>query len=169
MTNTIESLYEPFEVTTIAGNTIVTVEGKNDGTALVCRNMLRKHRFQRSFDYVFEDTGGGDPTAATPSDLPIIKENTFEFGVRILQVDPAVVRTVEVNCTRGVVCANELVVGGRVVSKEFLASVNMTLRELTELEAKDPNLFNELLSHYYHIITKTTETGVEFTEVIYKN
>lgn len=164
----INSLYEPFEVTDVPGNVVVNISDNHDGTAEVCRNIWRRHRFQRSFDYVFEETFGTDPAGATTFDLPVVQENTLAFHVKINQVDPAVARTVDVICTKGVLCATEPFVGGRVISKEFLTSVNLTVKELTEIEAKDPELFDKLLEHYYHHITKYTASGAQMQTLIYK-
>ena len=54
---TVESLYEPFEISNVAGNVIVRVEDnpENPETAIVFRNRLVQHRFQQGFNYIFPD------------------------------------------------------------------------------------------------------------------
>lgn len=46
--------------------------------------------------------------------------------------------------------------------------MNLTIRELNEIQVNNPTLYQELLERYYHIIKKTTTTGAVSQEVIYK-
>ena len=50
-------MYEPFEISNVAGNVIVRVEDnpENPETAIVFRNRLVQHRFQQGFNYIFPD------------------------------------------------------------------------------------------------------------------
>src|SRR5690606_16790184 len=118
--NTVDSLYEPFEITDIP-HEVISIEDNGDGTAEICYNIQRRHRFQKSFDYDFYDTSGNDPTSATTFELPIVQENTTSFKVRIDQVDNSR-RTIDVNCTREVICQTENFIGGTIITTEFLGS-----------------------------------------------
>jgi hypothetical protein len=166
--NTVESLYEPFEAIPFGGNIIRSVTDNGDGTAEVCRNMLIKHRFQKSFDYVFTNVNPSDPTSATINDLPEIINTTYTFGVQINQVDPTITNDFFVDCNRQPFCQTEDFVKGLVVSTKVIGSMNLTLEELNELQVKDPDLYENLMSEYYHIINKETETGAIKQTVIYK-
>lgn len=167
--NTIESLYQPFESIPFGGNTIRSVTNNNDGTAEVCRNMLIKHRFQKGFDYVFTNVNPSDPSSATLINLPEIIYTTYTFGVQINQVNPEIINDVFVDCHREPFCQTEDFVKGLVVSTKVLGSMNLTLEELNEIQVKDPELFDKLLSEYYHIINKETSSGAVNQIIIYKN
>ena len=166
--NTIESLYQPFEAIPFGGNIIRSVTDNNDGTAEVCRNMLIKHRFQKSFDYVFTNVNPSDPSSASINDLLEIINTTYTFGVQINQVNPEITNDVFVDCHREPFCQTEDFVKGLVVSTKVLGSMNLTLEELNEIQVKDPELFDKLMSEYYHIINKETETGAIKQTIIYK-
>lgn len=166
--NTIESLYEPFEITDYGGNVVFSVEDNGDGTAEVCRNLRKKHRFQKGFDYVFYSTFGDDPSTAIYDELPVVKNSTASFYVQINQVNPAVSREVFVDCNRGFYCSAENFVKGLVVSTPLIGSYNFTVKELNEMEVKDPGLYETLLNQFYHIINKETESGAIKHTIIYK-
>lgn len=143
----------------MGGDVIINVTDNKDGTAEVCRNMIVRHRFQRSFDYVFDNTSGNDPTSATTFDLPVIQENTSSFEVKINQADPEIFHTVVVNCTRGVVCETEAFIGGLLIETQYLGALNLTIRELNQIEINDPALFDSLIAEHFYIIKKTTSSG----------
>lgn len=166
--NTIESLYEPFETIPFGGNIIRSVIDNNDGTAEVCRNMLIKHRFQKSFDYVFTNVNQSDLSAATINDLPEIINTTYTFGVQINQVNPETLHEVFVDCNREPFCQTEDFIKGSIISTKVLGSMNLTLEELNEIQVKDPDLFENLMKEYYHIIRKETESGAINQTTIYK-
>ncbi len=166
--NTVESLYQPFETIPYGGNIIRSVTDNNDGTAEVCRNMLIRHRFQKGFDYAFTNLNPSDPSIATLIDLPEIINTTYTFGVQINQVNPDIVNDVFVDCNRGSFCQTEDFVKGLVVSTNVLGSMNLTLEELNEIQVKDPELYDKLMSQYYHIINKETSSGAVKQTFIYK-
>lgn len=166
--NTVESLYQPFETIPYGGNIIRSVTDNNDGTAEVCRNMLIKHRFQKGFDYSFTNVNPSDPSLATLIDLPEIINTTYTFGVQINQVNPDIVNDVFVDCHRESFCQTEDFVKGLVVSTNVLGSMNLTLEELNEIQVKDPELYDKLMSQYYHIINKETSSGAIKQTFIYK-
>jgi hypothetical protein len=129
---------------------------------------LLRHRFQKSFDYSFTNVNLSDPTFATINDLPEIINTTYTFGVQINQVDPTITNDFFVDCNRQPFCQTEDFVKGLIVSTKVIGSMNLTLEELNELQVKDPELFDKLMSEYYHIINKETETGAIKQTVIYK-
>ncbi|WP_290862194.1 M43 family zinc metalloprotease [Flavobacterium sp.] len=166
--NTIESLYEPFETIPYGGTIIRSISDNGDGTAEVCRNTMIKHRFQKSFDYVFPDVNADDINTATINDLPEIINTTYTFNVQINQVNPTITNEVFVDCNRQPFCQTEDFVNGLVISTKDLGSMNITIQELNEIQVKDPELFQNLMNEYYHIIRKETESGAVKQTVIYK-
>jgi hypothetical protein len=46
--------------------------------------------------------------------------------------------------------------------------MNITVEELTEIQVKDPNLYDNFLQHYYYIVRKETESGAKTQETFYK-
>ncbi|CAM3418488.1 hypothetical protein FLLO111716_09085 [Flavobacterium longum] len=168
--NTLASLYQPWEVTPIAGDHIVSVEEIPENTAMlkVCRNLLLRHRFQTGFNYQFPDCSWPDTIASTPYVIPVVKMETFDFPVIIQQISNEATEIVKVNCTRGVICAEEPIVGGVLISTQVLGSMNITVEELTKIQASDPSLFETLMSEYYYILKKMTETGVVKERYFYK-
>ncbi len=166
--NTIESLYEPFETIPYGGTIIRSISDNGDGTAEVCRNTMIKHRFQKSFDYVFPDVNADDINTATINDLPEIVNTTYTFNVQINQVNPTITNEVFVDCNRQPFCQIEDFVNGLVISTKDLGSMNITIQELNEIQVKDPELFQNLMNEYYHIIRKETESGAIKQTTIYK-
>lgn len=166
--NTIESLYVPFEITNYPGSVVLSVDDNGDGTAEVCRNIRKKHRFQKGFDYVFYGTFGDDPTDAVVDDLPVVKNSTASFYVQINQVDIDINREVFVDCNKGSICGTENIVKGMIASTPQIGSNSLTIKELNELEVNDPALYETLINQHYHIINKETESGAVKQTVIYK-
>lgn len=58
---------------------------------------------------------------------------------------------------------------GDVKSTTNLGSTYYTIEELDEIKASDPNLYQQLQSQQYHIITKETDNGYVDQKLIYKN
>lgn len=166
--NTVESLYQPFEAIGIAGSTVVSIQNNNDGTANVCRNLLMKHRFQPGFTYEFPDSFGEDPLAANVNQVPVIKNNTFNFRVKIQQLSGIHYETVLVNCSKMVICQNEPYVKGMLISTQTLGSTNITVQELNQEQVNNPNLYETLTEQHYHILQKETDHGAVKEEIIYK-
>jgi hypothetical protein len=46
--------------------------------------------------------------------------------------------------------------------------MNITVKELNEIEVKDPELFNKLMEQYYYILKKYTSSGAIDQKVFYK-
>ncbi|HSD13365.1 MAG TPA: hypothetical protein VLB74_01815 [Flavobacterium sp.] len=166
--NTIESLYQPFETTEIGGDNVVSVTDNFDGTATVCRSIVRRDRFQKGFDCIYYGMDDSVIDTSVPDNLKVISERTFDYKVKIMQVDQVNTEIVSVVCTRGVICNVEPYVSGIILSMKTLGSMNITVKELNEAQVNDPNLFDQLMEKYYHIIKKETESGVIDEKIIYK-
>jgi hypothetical protein len=160
-------LYEPFQrSTTVTG--IVSTYDNGDGTARVCRGYVDSgFRFQPGFDYQFPDDYD-EPTTFTAystSVTPLLNP-VFNCPVRVLQVSNDLLQ-VPTTC-RGQVCIEEPFDHGIRYSTQVLGSMNMTQEDLDIIEVKDPNLYNNLMSQYYHILKKFTASGAEVKEVFFK-
>jgi hypothetical protein len=172
--NTVESLYQPYSATNIMGDYVVSITDNGNGTATVCRNRLEQHKFQKGFDYIFPENYSPDPLTATINDIPVVTQHTLDYPVTILQLAPGFTNLTtntgyaNLNCTRGVVCQIEPFKLGVVFSTQILGSMNMTIKELNEMQVKDPNLYDNFLLHYYYIVKKQTESGAQTQETFYK-
>lgn len=165
--NTVRSLYSPFETTTFTTN-IVSTSDNGNGTLKVCRNYhLGNYKFQPGFNYLFPENSGTDPTSASVNDIPLVQLPPFNCPVTILQISSTPVE-VESIC-RGVLCVDEPFAYGIKYSTEVLGTMNITAEYLNEVQVKDPNLYDTLMSQYYHILKKYTSSGASIQEVIYKN
>ncbi|MEY2701469.1 MAG: hypothetical protein RLY43_89 [Bacteroidota bacterium] len=166
---TVASLYEPFETSFVAGMYVISTNDLGNGYAEVCRNRLEKHRFQKGFDYTFpENDGNPDQVTADINVIPFDVNHTYNYPIVISQVDPNYVGTVLVDCTRGVVCAEEEFVSGTDMITDFIGSYNFTIDQWDKLKVSDPNLYDYLENNKYHIIKKETKTGVIIEVLIYK-
>ncbi len=166
ISNTILSLYQPFEILDVAGNDIISIT-PIPGGATVCRNILMQNRFQKGFHYVFVNTQAPDAVSALPDDIAVVK-NVLQFKVKVLEFSNK--QTYQINniCTRGMICVDEMAISGSVVSTPFLGSPEMTFTLLNEAEVNDPLLIESLESNQFHIITIEMESGVTSQMVIYK-
>ena len=151
---TIEALYEPFEINTIPGNTIISISDNTpgDGMANVCRNILMQHRFQKGFTYEFSNTFSPDPNSATINEIPEINYNTYQFGVKIIQLSNQYsnygnyIHPIYVICTRGQICKLEPYLGGKITSLSNLGSQILTEEILNSQQISDPLLIESLES-----------------------
>lgn len=168
--NTVESLYQPFEIINVEGDVAyVTDNVAGDGMATVCRGILRRHRFQKGFDYSFSGTTKPDPSSTKKNEIPLIENNTYAFDVTIHQIDNNKKETIEVICTRDLVCKEEAYTGGKKTTTSNLGGGEVTVKILSSQEVSDPDLIKNLEPQKYHIIKKTTESGATFQKTIYKN
>lgn len=167
----ISSLYEPYEELLVPGNTIISTEDIPEaGGVNVCRNYIFRRKYQKGFDYHFYDT--------EPNDEIIVDSNTlFEYNdrtdhairVKINQVDPnVVVSSSTISALLPYSCAIEPYVSGTIYSMEVLGSMNVTEKQLSEIQVKDPQKYEALMEQYYNILRKITETGIVKEKVIYK-
>lgn len=165
----VKELYQPFEYDGIAGSAIVSVEDNGDGTASVCRQLVRKDRFQKGFDAEYLYMNNSPIAYSNPDELKEIIGMTGDYKVRINQVNHINTEIVSIPCTRGVICTNEPYVSGILISTEILGSMNITIEQLTKAQVNDPELFNNLMEKYYYILKKQTVSGAEIQKIIYKN
>lgn len=165
----IESIYEPFETILVEGETVATVTDNGDGTAKVCRNILQKDRFQKGFYMSFSDDNEENFLTSTPNDLVEIVSPVRNLYNKIASIYADFEVKIPVPCYRGTICVNEPYIGGQIISTQVLGSMNLTVKELNDIEVNDPALFEQLLEQYYHILKKITSSGVVDEKVIYKS
>lgn len=68
----------------------------------------------------------------------------------------------------GLSCSFEAYTSGTVYSMAVLGSMNMTVKELNEIEVKDPELYDKLMAQYYYILKKMTASGAQIQQTFYK-
>lgn len=168
MGNTVNSLYQPFEVIDVAGTNITSTTNLPGGV-MVCRDRLRQHRFQKGFHYDFLNTVAPDAITAQPDDIPLIKNNMSSFKVKVNELNTSYYQTIQVILTRGEICVLEPYIKGSIVTMPFLGSYNMKVDSLNQREVNDPTLVKSLENNQYYIITKETESGAINRTIIYKN
>lgn len=161
-------LYEPFEDLDIAGDNVVSVTDNGNGTAKVCRPWAKKHRWQKGFNYTFKAPDGSIMLQSQPNDLVELSGLTGNYSISIQQLNPLDEREIEVICTRGVICTDEEYIGGLLINVEVLGSMNMTVTQLTAIQAKDPLLFEQIMEKYYNVLKRITTSGAEEQQIIYK-
>ncbi len=177
--NTVASLFKPYSMGTTILPTILSTTDNGDGTAKVCRGYVSADfKFQPGFTYTFlEEPEAGSAvvqTATANDNLVIVQQPAFNCPVIIGELSPTLTNTtsnlglVETVC-RGEVCVTESFIRGTDIQTEILGSMNMTIKELNEIEVKDPELYHKLMEQYYHILEKYTASGAKTKEVIYKN
>lgn len=166
ISNTVLSLYQPFEIENVAGNDIISIT-PIPGGATVCRNVLMQNRFQKGFHYEFLDTQAPDAVSAVPDDLPIVKE-VLQFKVKVLEFSHKYAYPIFNVCNKGMICVDELAIGGSVLSTPILGSTEMTFMLLNEAEVNNPLLIESLESNQFHVITIEMESGATSQTVIYK-
>jgi hypothetical protein len=161
-------LYKPFDSRYMGGDHIISVSNNSDGTARVCRTEIHRDRYQKGLNYVFVH-GDADELfdSSTPDQLKNI-DQTANYKVRLPEIDPEQKIGIEINCTRGVFCNNEIYTSGIIYSTQVLGSMNITVAELNEIQVSNPELYETLISQYYYILKKYTESGAIKQEVFYK-
>lgn len=169
--NEVSSLYEPYEELLVPGDTIVsTDESPNGEGVLVCRNYVFKRKYQQGFDYHFTGTEPTDSIFVDSDTLFTYNDRTnHSINVAINQIDPNLfVTSSTVETLLPYSCSVEPYVSGTLYSMEVLGSMNITIQELTEIQVKDPQIYEALMRQYYNILKKTTESGIVKEKVIYK-
>lgn len=169
------SLFQPYSRDKIVFPTILSTTDNNDGTAKVCRGYNdAEFKFQPGFTYEFPENQSPEILSATNQDYPVIVHNlTFNCPVRILelginQTDPNIINGQALTTDRGLVCVDEPFIHGTLISTQILGSMNITIEQLNIIQVKDPELYEKLMSNYYYILKKQTETGAETEKVFYK-
>jgi len=169
--NTIESLYQPFDVSIIEDALVISVTDNtpNNGMATVCRNIVTRHRFQKGFDYIFTQTNDSDSSYTDANTLPVIVNAKDQISVKIEQIDNSQQEIIiPVIYSDGQICNEEAYVSGKTLTSHDMGSGQFIIKKLTEQEASDPNLEQSLDSKKYHVIQKTTSTGLTIQKIIYK-
>lgn len=135
---------------------------------------MQRDRFQKGLNYVFENpdiTDSSEDAAfdyANPYDLKEI-DRTYDYNVKVLDLDLGNMTRIYITCTKGLVCWLEDFVEGVVISTKVLGSMNLTVQQLNEIQVKDPNLYDNLMSEYYYILKKMTASGAINQKVFYKD
>jgi hypothetical protein len=165
-TPNISVLYQPFQSSRLATGIASTTDNGN-GTATVCRNYVSSnYRFQPGFDYEFPEEDSPNFTAFNTTQTPLIVSPRFNCPVKILQLSNDIGEAPTV--CRGVYCVEESFLFGKKYSTQILGSMNMTEEDLDAIQVKDPDLYAKLMSQYYHILKKTTTSGAEVQQIIFK-
>ncbi len=190
----IASLYEPYKIETIGtiSDDIHSLTDNGDGTAEVCKlkTFVLNHYFQPGFDYSFYQGNVTNITHQVDKDdlYGILDEGILRY-VKINQINPSYLVNIFDNytisysdidngiifyepsaCLRpAIICRNEQYSGGKVISTVNLANPNVDIKILTNQEASNPNLEQNLENNKFHIIEKTTISGVKIQKTIYKS
>jgi hypothetical protein len=165
-TANIWTLYQPFQTSRFVTSIASTIDN-GDGTAHVCRNYVSSnYRFQPGFDYEFPENQLPDLTTYTVLQTPLVESPAFNCPIKILQLSTDVMEAPTV--CRVVFCIDEPFRFGIKYSTQVLGSMNITQEQLSEIQVKDPNLYDTLMSEYYHILKKITASGAEVQTIIYK-
>ncbi|WP_395052628.1 hypothetical protein [Flavobacterium sp.] len=169
--NTVESLYEPFAIVGVGGSTnsstsyskTYTPNETNTG-ANVWNCPTYTLRFQKGFDWIFSNSTIGTLNK-TVTDQYNYSLNNYLLNVQIPYFGTDIYQS------GGILCFGsfEPYIKGDVKSLSNLGSQIIMYETLDEIKASDPNLYEQLQSQEYHIITKETESGFIDQKVIYKN
>lgn len=169
------SLFQPYSKSIITYPTVLSTTDYGDGTALICRGYNdAEFMFQPGFTYEFPENQSPEILTATNQDFPVIVHNpTFNCPVRILelginQTNPNIINGQALTTCRGIVCLEEEVLQGTIITSQNLFGLNITIQELNQIQIKDPELYNNLLHNYYYKLIKETATGAKMEEVFYK-
>jgi Pregnancy-associated plasma protein-A len=176
--NTVESLYKPYATGKLIFPDPVSTSENGDGTIKVCRNYnSANYKFQPGFTYTFlEEPDANAPilASATVDTFPVlVVQPAFNCPVRIAELAPGQtnlttnIGQAETIC-RGQECVNEPLFRGEDIKVKILGSMNYTIEQLDKIQVKDPELYEKLMSEYYHILKMYTESGAKVEKVIYK-
>ncbi len=166
----VAELYEPFDAQIIDGEVISTTDQPDNGGAIVCRRQNYRLRFQPGFNQIFHDVNNG-PISQT-SEQQFNYDNSFDhaIGVEIPSISNQIRGGIGVvSSILGSSCNFESYVSGTVYSMAVLGSMNITVKELNEIEVKDPELYDKLMEQYYYIMKKITTSGAKTEQTFFKN
>ena len=167
----ITCLYEPFAVDSHNGNANGVVNAysrtyspaPNNTGANVWNCGPFTARFQTGFDCEFTNISG-----QTVSQSPYQQYNVVlngQIGVKIPLLSQDIHYTAEPLCFGSF----EPYITGDIKSQNFIGSSYYTIEELDKIKATNPDLYSQLQSGQYHIITKETESGYKNQSIIFKN
>jgi hypothetical protein len=164
--NTVESLYEPYEITPILGEIVsITDDGIPNGMSTVCRRLTgQNYKYQKGFNYIFNRYGL--VTNEQPYQLP----NYQDYGrFMITQLNPTYRHPFGYVCYRDTnLCKLEPISGGKIYTTQNLGSTNISETNLTSQQIENQNLIENLPNQTFNIIVKETPTGETKAETIYK-
>jgi hypothetical protein len=163
-----EELYKPFETINVQGETVISMSDNLNGTVEVCTNILRKDRFQKGFNISLSDDNLQVFRNENANALVEYVHGVQDYQVRLEEVDPEHYQEISLVCLRGQLCRTEAYTFGKIYSVRVLGDMNITERELTQIELKDPDLYAKLMTQYYYILKKYTESGLLDEKIIYK-
>lgn len=175
--NTVESLYKPYATGKLVFPEIISTTDNGDGTAKVCRNYnSADFKFQPGFTYTFLEELDVNATVigtTTVNTFPVLVQPVFNCPVQIAELAPGQtnlttnIGQAETVC-RGQECVTESLIRGEDIKIKILGSMNYTIEQLNTIQVKDPELYDKLMSEYYHILKMYTESGAKIEKVIYK-
>lgn len=154
----------------MVGNQIVSTQQAPRGL-MVCRNYIFKRSYQKGFTYHFYDTEPSSPTNVNVNTTFVYNDRPdHAIKVVIDQVSPTTqVSSSTVSTTTPNSCTLEPYVSGKIYSMEALGAMNITVTELDAIQVNNPELYEQMMTQYYNILKKTTDTGVITESVIYRN
>lgn len=170
--NDIESLYEPFAIVGIGGSTgssttayskSYTPNETNTG-ANVWNCPTYTLRFQKGLNWIFSNSTIGTLNK-TITDQYNYSINNHLLNVQIPYLSSDIYQSGGIECFS----SYEPYIKGDIKSLTNLGSQVIMYETLDEIKAADPNLYEQLQSQEYHIITKETESGFTDQKIIYKN
>jgi Pregnancy-associated plasma protein-A len=176
--NTVESLYKPYSWGKLVLPEPISQTNNGDGTINVCRRYYSAdYKFQPGFTYTFLETLEANAnvlSTTTVDTFPVfIAQPVFNCPIQIAELVPGQtnlstnIAQAETIC-RGIVCADETLLRGEDIKVKILGSLNYTIEQLDAVQVKDPELFDKLMSEYYHILRMYTSSGAKIETVIYK-
>jgi hypothetical protein len=160
---TVESLYEPYLSQTIPGDVVLSTTDLGNGFIETCYNIIYEEYYQPGFTYNFGEVhyeADLDPIVLSPLTTSI------EFNIEQLGDATSIAG---VTCTRGQICFEEPIEGGKVISFKNINDPNFTIQALDQQQASDPNLIEQLEGNKFHNIEKTSNTGNSTDITIYKD
>lgn len=164
--NTVESLYEPYEITPILEEIVsITDDGIPNGMSTVCRRLTgQNYKYQKGFNYIF------NRYEVITNEQPYQLPNYQDYGTFIItQLNPTYEHPFGYVCYRGAqLCELEPISGGKIYTTLNLGSSNISETNLTSQQIEDQNLIQNLPNQTFNIIVKETATGEKKAETIYK-
>lgn len=164
--NTVESLYEPYEIIPILGEIVsITDDGIPNGMSTVCRRLTgQNYKYQKGFNYIFNRYGV--VTNEQVYQLP----NYQDYGRFIItQLNPTYRHPFGYVCYRDTnLCELEPISGGKIYTTLNLGSTNISETNLNSQQIESQNLIEDLPNQTFNIIVKETATGEKKAETIYK-
>lgn len=165
----IAALYEPFDAQVIGGEVISITDQPDLGGAIVCRSQNYRLRFQPGYQQIFYDVNNG-PVSQTANEQ-FNYDNSFDhaIGVQIPSISNQIRGGIGVISSVIGNCNFESYESGTIYSMAVLGSMNISVKELNEIEVKDPDLYDKLMVQYYYILKKITTSGAKVEQTFFKN